>query len=112
MQSQRALLPSPIEKTPPSAKSKRVLGELSINVPPRSASAQDFTTPDHPSQFKKHRKTSEPSSAPHSASSFTSSASKRDSPNEDSVWGPEVEAAFMSGESPLFVDVSVLTSQR
>lgn len=91
----RMLLPSPMEKTPPSSTKKRALNELSVNLPPRPQSAQEFTTPEHPNHFKKYRKVSEPLSA----SSLPSSAAKRDSPGEDSVWGPEVEAAFMSGKS-------------
>lgn len=100
----RTLLPSPMDRTPPSSTKKRALNELSINLPPRPHSAQDFTTPEHPSHYKRYRKVSEPLSASFSASSLTSSGSKRESPGEDPVWGPEVEAAFMSGRfSPLFV---------
>lgn len=95
----RTLLPSPMDRTPPSSTKKRALNELSINLPPRPHSAQDFTTPEHPTQYKRYRKVSEPLSAPFSASSLTSSGSKRESPGEDPVWGPEVEAAFMSGKS-------------
>lgn len=91
----RALLPSPIEKTPPSSTRKRALNELSINLPPRPHSAHDFTTPEHPNTNKRYRKVSEPLML--SASSLSSSASKRESPGEDPVWGPDVEAAFMSG---------------
>ncbi|CCG83419.1 Transcription factor AbaA [Taphrina deformans PYCC 5710] len=91
----RTLLPSPIEKTPPSSTRKRVLNELSINLPPRPHSAQEFTTPEHPNSYKRYRKVSEPLSAT-GVAPLPLSALKRESPTEDSVWGPEVEAAFMS----------------
>jgi hypothetical protein len=91
------MLLSPIDLTPPSSTKKRALGELSINLPPRPHSAQDFTTPEHPNQNKKFRKVSEPLTAPLSAGPF-SSASRREANAEEAVWGDEVEQAFMEGE--------------
>ncbi|ORY77047.1 TEA/ATTS domain family-domain-containing protein [Protomyces lactucae-debilis] len=90
----RKLLLSPIDLTPPSSTKKRALGDLSINIPPRPHSVHDFTTPEHPNQNKKHRKIDGQRSAPLSAEPFQSTT-KRVSADEDAVWGPEVEAAFM-----------------
>lgn len=98
----RALLPSPLEKTPPASNRKRALGEVSLNVPQRPLSAQAYTTPEHAGILGKLRKSSEPFAVPQSLPLHNKmirqtppDSTHKSSEEEDAVWGPDIENAFM-----------------